>query len=149
MNAGRGRGRGGREVKSDMVPEFVRCEGKRLVVEGYVCKFYIRTEPFSEAFLRKPERDEEGEEPVGIVSERNFPHPYTLKTGEYEGLVIERLRHTQEGRFVKDTVYLIVLDWVEREGRGGEVAERRTFITVQSDVEFERFGPVKRVVCLE
>ncbi|KAK3352077.1 heterokaryon incompatibility protein-domain-containing protein [Neurospora tetraspora] len=142
-----GRGRGGREVTSDMVPEFVGCEGKRLTVNGYVCKFYIRTEPFSEAFLTKP--GNEGEKPFGIVSERNFPHPYTLKTGEYEGLVVERLRHTQDGKFVKDTVYMIVLDWVQSQDGRGEVAERRTFVRVQSDVEFEKVKPVKRVVHLE
>ncbi|KAH7634015.1 heterokaryon incompatibility protein-domain-containing protein [Sordaria sp. MPI-SDFR-AT-0083] len=141
--------RGGRDVKSDMVPEFIGCEGKRLTLNGYVCKFYIRTEPFSEAFFKKPEKDEE--EPFGIVSERNFPHPYTLKTGEYECLVVERLRHMQgqEGRFVKDTVYLVVLDWVTSQDGRGEVAERRTFVTVQSDVEFKKVEMVKRVVHLE
>ncbi|KAK3948519.1 HET-domain-containing protein [Pseudoneurospora amorphoporcata] len=153
-----GKGRGGRDVTSDMVPEFIGCKGKRLTVEGYVCKFYIRTEPFSEVFLTKPETD--GEESLGIVSERNFPHPYTLKTGEYECLVLERLRHMhtqghgQERKFVKDTVYMIVLDWVHVTSQDGSmreevVAERRTFVTVQSDVEFEKFKPVKRMVHLE
>lgn len=126
-----------------MVPEFVSCKGLKLTVSGYVAKFYIRTEPFSEAFFEKPNKEDE--EPFGIVSERNFPHPYTLKTGEYECLVVERLRHTQEGKFVKDTVFGIVLDWKA----AGKVAERRTFITVQSDVEFEKVKPVKRVVQLE
>lgn len=130
-----------------MVPEFVGCEGKKLTVNGYVCKFYIRTDPFSEAFLKKPEN--ENEQPLGIVSERNFPHPYTLKTGEYECLVVERLRHTQDEKFVKDTVYMIVLDWVISHDGRGEVAERRTFVTVQSDVEFEKVKPVRRVVHLE
>ncbi|KAK3500366.1 heterokaryon incompatibility protein-domain-containing protein [Neurospora hispaniola] len=142
-----GKGRRGRDVKSDMVPEFVGCEGKKLTINGYVCNFYIRTEPFSEAFLKKPENEDE--QPFGIVSERNFPHPYTLKTGEYECLVVERLRHTQDEEFVKDTVYMIVLDWVISQDGRGEVAERRTFVTVQSDVEFEKVKPVRRVVHLE
>lgn len=137
-----GKRKGGRDVRSDMVPEFVSCEGTKLTVKGYVAKFYIRTEPFSEAFFEKPKEDDE--EPFGIVSERNFPHPYTLKTDWYECLVVERLRHTQEGKFVKDTAYAVVLDW----NADGKVAERRTFITVQSDVEFEKAKPVKRVVCL-
>ena len=52
-----GKGRRGRDVKRKMVPEFVGCEGKKLTLNGYVCKFYIRTDPFSEAFLKKPENE--------------------------------------------------------------------------------------------
>lgn len=134
-------------MKREMVPEFVGCEGKKLTLNGYVCKFYIRTDPFSEAFLKKPENEDE--QPFGIVSERNFPYPYTLKTGEYECLVVERLRHTQDEKFVKDTVYMLVLDWVTSQDGRGQVAERKTFITVQSHVEFEKVKPMKRVVYLE
>ncbi|KAM7190115.1 HET domain containing protein [Naviculisporaceae sp. PSN 640] len=144
----------------DLTVNMVSLDGKMLVVEGWVVKLHVRTEPFSEVVVA------DGTANIGSIKERNFLHNNTLPTGEYECLVIERVRvkrlSMNTGReSVK--VFLLVLDpcagsesqtapaeTASGEGSDGLLRERRTMITLTmfAGGEFESTRPVKKVVKL-
>ncbi|KAK3324957.1 heterokaryon incompatibility protein-domain-containing protein [Apodospora peruviana] len=125
-------------------------DDRKLVVEGWVVELDIRTEPFSDAYI--PGTDDM----VGMVKERNFNHNNTLASGLYTCLVVEQVRSTERGRFIKvsvehERVFLVVLEChAGQQVQGMDVASRQTMITFFPNVkgDFMRAKPEKKKLVL-
>lgn len=152
----------------DLTVKQLGLDGKKLLVEGWVVNLRVRTEPFSEVVVSDTtaQNGNPEETVIGSIKERNFLHNNTLPTGEYECLVVERVRvkrlNPNTGReSVK--VFLLVLDpcagsesqgvpagTATAEASDGLLRQRRTMITLTmfAGGEFESTRPVKKVVTL-
>lgn len=124
---------------NDMQPEFISCQGNRLVVNAWVVKLQVVTDPFSEALLPGTT------EAYGSIAERNFLHNNTIPTGVYVSLVVQRSRFRKaEDRPQRQRIYLIMLDV------DGEEATRRTMVTLTpwDSSDFMMLKPEKKIITL-
>lgn len=114
-------------------------ESRCISLEGMLVKLKVVTEPFSEAYTS------DGQTLLGVLRERNFLHNNTIPSGDYEFLVIERIRTKGFGDTVRQSVDMILLDWQQ------EIAERRTFVrlSLEKGVDFEVAYPMLRTIQLE
>ncbi|QDS76083.1 hypothetical protein FKW77_006097 [Venturia effusa] len=123
--------RGRYQSSVDMVPTYIGIDDQVLILDAYVVKLSVRTEPFSEAFV--PGTDIL----LGPIKEGNFLHSNTLPTKTEEFLIVERNRYrvVPEGSFRED-VYMLLLDWK------GNFALRRTKVRLYlgSDTDFSLAG---------
>jgi hypothetical protein len=129
--------RGRVDVSTDMTVKFVRIEEQILVLEAYVVRLEIRTEPFSDAFI--PGTDEM----LGAVKEGNVLHNNTLHSGTGDFLIVERARYrVASDRPWREDVYMLLVEWES------DVAVRKTKVRlfIPSGIDFGKASPTLREV---
>lgn len=155
-------GPGKKDMLSDLTPQFVSIQEDgydgpyhmyipdatyrvALTVKAWLVNLEVRTDVFSEAFTYELGRDAK-RVPLGMVRERALPSVQNaVPTGKYSCLFIERQkrRKGRNARYTAETVHMIVLDWE------GEVATRRTSITLFADSGFMVARPKQKLVHLQ
>ena len=128
----------------DLVPRMIGINGREVTLEGWVATLDIRTEPFSELVV--PGSDTA----VGCITERNFKHNNTIRSGRYRCLVAARVKkETLRNGLQNQQVFLVILHGDE----GPKVYERQTVITVSrlavEGKDFMDFGPEHTTVTLK
>ena len=141
-----------KDILNDMALEFVSVdvdsvdvEDSTLTVKAWVVDLEVRTDVSSQAFAYDPILHARGV-PLGMVRERALPFVQNaVPSGKYSCLVIERQkgRKGRNAHYSAETVHLIVLDWE------GEVATRRTSITLFADAGFMVAQPKQKLVRLK
>lgn len=128
----------GRSREIDLEVMIKGLEGKELTVEGWIVNLDIRTDPFSELFVSGEDNS------IATVKEGRWETHDTLVSGQYDCLVIQRHERNPTRDPRRQKAFLVLLDWI------GEVAQRRTFITLTffAGFDFMQTKPVKRTVQL-
>ena len=125
-------------IETDLEVEIKGLDGNERTVEGWVVNLDIKTDPLSELFV-------EGQpESIATVKEGRWEMHDTLKSGRYDCLVVQRHERNPKRNPRRQKAFLVVLDWV------GDVAQRRTFITLTffAGFEFMLTKPHKQTVRL-
>lgn len=124
---------------NDMQPEFVSCQGHKLVVNAWLVKIKAVTEPFTEVLVPGTT------EAYGSITERNCLHNDTIPTGEYSCLIVQRSQfRLGEDRPLRQRIYLLVLEVEDNE------ASRRTMITLSpwDSSDFMLLKPERKIITL-
>jgi hypothetical protein len=124
---------------NDMRPRILSSNDHELVVEGWVVKLNVLTEPFSEALVPGTT------EAYGSIAERNFLHNNTVPSGEHVCLVVQRSRFKiAEDRAERQRIYLLLLEL------NREAASRKTMIIVTpwDSSDFMKLKPEMRTITL-
>ncbi|TLD27938.1 hypothetical protein E2P81_ATG06284 [Venturia nashicola] len=94
------------ESSIDMVANFVGVDGQVLILDAYIVRLDVRTDPFSDAFV--PGTDVL----LGHIKEGNFLHSNTLPSRTEDFLIVERNRYrVVPGRPFREDVYMLLIDW--------------------------------------
>lgn len=122
----------------DLEIEIKGLDGNELTVVGWVVDLDIRTDPLSEVFVTGQS------ESIATVKEGRWEMHNTLQSGHYDCLVVQRHERNPTCDPRRQKAFLIVLDG------SGEVAQRRTFITLTffAGFDFMLTKPCKRTVRL-
>jgi hypothetical protein len=120
------------DISTHMTVQFVEVQDQILILDAYIVKLDIRTQPFSDAFVHGTD------ELLGPVKEGNVLHNNTLPSTTADFLIVERVKYrVARDRPLREDIYMLLLDWENG------IAIRRTKVRLflgSSNADFERAG---------